>query len=311
MFHLPSTLGKKFENIIKNRRITPPNFNNRMEFCHILPEEFRRHGGFTGFHITGVPLESINFTVVSDITKGLSQGPGGKGVGTVPLMDQSQSGLKILIPQIRVKGQKLGGDKHPLIDHSPAGKGGYIVFLHVESRLKGFIFQTTAQNKKFTLQSFAVQALKGDKKLFKRGHNIPGQFTQTIGLNGNLSPAEEDSAFPANHLFSHPYRFGFLSGVLRHKEHSRSVLSLIGEFKIQNFSKKEIRNLNQHSRAVTGLLVSADSTPVFQIAEDLNSILNYGMVSFTVNPGNKPDTTGIMLLVRIVKASFFQHHPIS
>jgi hypothetical protein len=66
-------------------------------------------------------------------------------------------------------------------------------------------------------------------------------------------------------------------------------------------------NLYKHTGTITGFLVTAHGSAVFEVTEDLYTLLDYLMGSLTIDTGNKTDTAGIVFFGGVVKTSFFKH----
>jgi N-methylhydantoinase A/oxoprolinase/acetone carboxylase beta subunit len=68
-----------------------------------------------------------------------------------------------------------------------------------------------------------------------------------------------------------------------------------------SLSSEEIKwNLNEYSRPVATVVIAAVRATMEQILKNLNSLFNYEMRFFAVNINDKPDTTGIVFVSRIV-----------
>jgi hypothetical protein len=61
-----------------------------------------------------------------------------------------------------------------------------------------------------------------------------------------------------------------------------------------------MRDLDDHSRAVTGLKVAADRSAVDKIAKDLDTVTDDLVGPLPVNFYNKTDAAGIVFLTRMI-----------
>jgi hypothetical protein len=68
-----------------------------------------------------------------------------------------------------------------------------------------------------------------------------------------------------------------------------------------------IRNLDEHPRPVTGFHITANRAPVFQVAEDLNSVFDDFMCFCPIDINGKTDATGIMFEPGIIQTRLQRH----
>ena len=76
----------------------------------------------------------------------------------------------------------------------------------------------------------------------------------------------------------------------------------------RDFAEKGVRGLDQDANAVTGLRVGADGAAVFKIVEYLQAVTDDVMAFDVFDVGDKSDTTGVMLVTRVVQ-TFFSGRP--
>ena len=89
-------------------------------------ETWVREIGFAGMNPITVAANGINFSVVGDHTKGVGEGPSGKGVGAVALMENGQSGFVSGVLEIEVEAFELGACEHAFVNEKAGAEGGNI-----------------------------------------------------------------------------------------------------------------------------------------------------------------------------------------
>ena len=65
----------------------------------------------------------------------------------------------------------------------------------------------------------------------------------------------------------------------------------------------QIWDLNQYPCAIALQGIGAGSTPVGEVFEDLEALFDHQMAFLTLNVSDKAQTTGVMLVLRVVEAS--------
>jgi hypothetical protein len=91
----------------------------------------------------------------------------------------------------------------------------------------------------------------------------------------------------------------------RKEGHPDGIFARTGQSETKLFAlarEELVRNLNQNTGAVAGFGIATARTPVRQVNEDLNTLLNNCVALLTANAGHETHATGVMLMRRIVKA---------
>jgi hypothetical protein len=125
-----------------------------------------------------------------------------------------------------------------------------------------------------------------------------------VAVNRRVAPAEHAQTLLANDPLQNA--FAVQTGMLldRQKGHPDGVLARSWQSDTQRGAltrKKLVRNLNQNTRAVTGLRIAAAGASVGQVDQDLNALLDNLVALVAANAGNKADATRVMLMRRVVK----------
>ena len=92
--------------------------------------------------------------------------------------------------------------------------------------------------------------------------------------------------------------------VMRHEQVCDTVLARTGQRDAllrHLFGEEPVRKLDQDSGAVAGLGVCANRAPVFQVAEDLQSVQDDLAALLVPDRADHSDAAGVMLVRRIVQ----------
>jgi len=74
-----------------------------------------------------------------------------------------------------------------------------------------------------------------------------------------------------------------------------------GQLKTEIPSEKPVRYLQKYSGPITGFWIGSDCAPMGKILEDGQTMFQNPMCPLAVNIGNKADSTGVVLVGRIIE----------
>jgi hypothetical protein len=125
-----------------------------------------------------------------------------------------------------------------------------------------------------------------------------------MGVGGHIAPAEHHLAFGTGSALD-LFLAGEAGGVLLGQEdHADTVFTggrqghaLLGHL----FAEKGIRNLDQDAGAIALQRVGTDRTPVVQVLEDLETLIDDLVSSVALDMCDEADTTGVMFVGGVVK----------
>jgi len=148
---------------------------------------------FPGVNPMAVPTEGIDLSIVSDHSERMRQGPGGKCVGAVALMENGEGGLVGRILQIEIEAFELGAGEHALVDDNAGAEGGDVeggraigmatVFDLIPTKEKG-------EFKRVIRKFFGVGP--GNKKLFDEGGGECRFLAENPVVDRNHSPTQRN-----------------------------------------------------------------------------------------------------------------------
>ena len=84
----PATHHQELDCVIQASRVALLLIDDWKEFLNVRAEELGLETALPGPHPVDIALKSIDLAVMADISVGMGQWPGGKGVRTEPRMDQ-------------------------------------------------------------------------------------------------------------------------------------------------------------------------------------------------------------------------------
>ena len=111
---------QELERVVETGGVRLPLVGDRPQLRNIVAKKFRRHAGLAGGHPVDVAANGVDLPVVANHPIGMSQWPGGEGVGGEALMDERQRRFEPRMVQVAIIGAKLIGQEHALVDDGAA-----------------------------------------------------------------------------------------------------------------------------------------------------------------------------------------------
>ena len=113
---------QKFQNIVEHAGIGTGFVNNRHNLLDIITPKTVAAHRLARTHPVDVAAQCIYFTVMHQITVGMSSLPAGKCIGTETGMDKSHCCFNRAVLHVRIKGLQLLCCQHAFIDNSTRGQ---------------------------------------------------------------------------------------------------------------------------------------------------------------------------------------------
>src|SRR5215510_13558326 len=110
---------QQLQRVVEARRIGALFPDERFQLLDAITPKLRTKLRLSGSHPVAVRRECVDFTVVSEHTKRLSQEPIREGVRGVTLMNDGERGLKSRIAKVLIKGFELRADEQAFVDDRP------------------------------------------------------------------------------------------------------------------------------------------------------------------------------------------------
>ena len=112
---------QELQAIIKHTGVGASFINNGHDLANIVAPQAVAAHGLASPHPIDVTAQGVDFTIVHQITVGMSALPAGEGIGAETRMDQSQSRFNRAILHIHIEGTQLLGGQHALVNDGTGG----------------------------------------------------------------------------------------------------------------------------------------------------------------------------------------------
>jgi len=120
---------------------------------------------------------------------------------------------------------------------------------------------------------------------------------------GHIAPAEQCLAFGADRRSDLAFAGGATGGIARQEHHADAVIACGRQCEIEvaaNAAQKGVGNLNQYARTVAHQRVRAGGATVGEVLENLQTLLDQGMVLLAFDMRNKADAARVVFVCRVV-----------
>jgi hypothetical protein len=138
-------------------------------------------------------------------------------------------------------------------------------------------------------------------------HRLFGQGAQARGVNGDVSPAEDDETF----LLRNPLnsRDDRLSGIVVYgkKGVADGVGAGFGQREARDGGEKLVRNLRHNSGAVSGTGVRTHGTAVLEVSESVERNINNVVAREATHGGYQRKPAGVLVVRRIEETGRWGH----
>ncbi len=263
------------------------------------------HANLVAFHPVDVAFKGVDLAVMRQHPERLRQRPLRKCVGGIALVIDHEGGLEPIVVQIGVENRYLLGQHHAFVNDRPARqaaqvKAGYL-------RRKRRFFDPSADDVKLALELLLVDVLfAADQNLLDLGPGRVGLFAQHIGIHRHMAPAVN--------VMPHPQHFGFhdraaaflrakIGARQKHLPH-RDQLGHVGFVPgaADLIVEKLDRDLHMNARAIAGLAIGIDRTPVPDRLQRLDAVLNHLARRAAIDRNHQPDAARGMFILGAVEA---------
>ena len=187
---------QKLEHLIETRRVRAAgraNWKGPLKTWQQAAAQQR----FACAHPVAVALNRVDFTVVGDVSVGVSERPTWERVRAEPAMHQRQRTLDALIAEVSEKQPQLRSCEHALVDDRATRQ-------RCEKRVllaRKFMFDAFASDEHLPIEIDACGAMSisiSNEELLETGHRLACADTEARRLHRNLAPAKHDQALFGN-----------------------------------------------------------------------------------------------------------------
>ncbi len=223
-------------------------------------------------------------------------------------MHEGQRGDKARLLQIEIVGAHLIGEQHPLIDDGPGGHRGDVELLAM-GEIEGLdrVAGPLADHVELALEGIGHGhvAAHADEDLPDHRLDAEDGLAQSGVVAGDVAPAEEHLTFGADCALDLLLARQAARRLLGQKHHSHAVLARHrkGHTLLRHFLAEEgIRDLQQDAGTVAGQRIGAGGAAVGEVLEDPQTLLDDTVALLPLDVGDEPDTTGVVLVGRVVQS---------
>ena len=166
------------------------------------------------------------------------------------------------------------------------------------------MFDPLADHERATLEVHVGNGVigSGEKQLTERRHGIAGECSEGGIIGGNFTPTEDGHALVFDdlvHTFAGTCNVSFALG---EKCNSGGVCARSGQIEVDHGTEERIRYLDENAGAVTGVRLGAGGAPVLEVDQRGDGLLDNVSTTTTMHVHNECDTTGVVLVSRVVEA---------
>ncbi len=299
-----AALHQEFERVVETGGVGLALIGNRPQPGDVLAVQFRMHRGLPRRHPVDVAAQRVDFAVMGDHPVGMRQRPGREGVGREALMHQRQRALEIRLVQIGIILAELVGEEHALVDHGPARHrdrviAGKAAIAALIDRLRDRLAQDIEPALEIILG--LGRAVAADEHLHAGWLGRLDGFAERGIVGRHVAPAEQHQAFVLDLVGDDALDDFAPRRLLRHEQRADRVVAGLRQLEadLGGLAREErVRDLHQDAGAVAGARVGADGAAMFEVAENVDRVVDDLMRLPALDVGDEADAAGILFEAR-------------
>ncbi len=290
------------EHGIERRRIGRARLHDRLDRIREIPEGVGGHLDLVALHPVDVAAQRVDLAVVSEHAERLGETPGGEGVRRIALVIDRERRDEALVAQVGEEIVELLGEKHPLVDQTPAGERADVEIGDV--RVEHRFFDPAADQEQLAFERGVVRiAPVFDQHLLDLRPGGIRLLADHRGIHRHLAPAVDAVAEVEDRRLDEGAA-GFLRRQVglrqEHGAEAELALSRLEAGAPHVIAEEVLRNLHVDAGAVAGLAVGVHRPAVPEGLERLQAGFDHAAVRLGVERGDQADTTGVVLVLRAV-----------
>ena len=279
--------------------------NHREQVPNAIAEEFRLEQGFARLHPVDIAAQRVDFAVVRDVAKRMSERPTRECIRAEALMDYRQRRLHARIREIGKIDLDLLRREHSLINNGVRRQA-------VEIRLGRRFFNSFANQVKLSFKFSGrpdVRILLNENLLEYRFHCFRRVTDRGI-VCGHGPPSQQSLSCPHDGRFDDFFAPACRRRIPRKENHSNAVASRRRQSEAQFLAfalVKLMRNLHQDSGSVACVCLATFGSAMLQVHENLEGP-PHNLVRFPAgNIDHETDSTTVMFELGIVQPLLWRH----
>ena len=299
---------QELEHVVQNRGVGALAVDDGHHTLKIVLQHGAVQVGFAGANPVDVALEGVDLAVVDDKAVGVRAFPAGRGVGGVARVDERHGRLDGGVVEIDEEAAHLRGDQHALVHDGARAHGAYIEDFVAQGKLSvGLLLDGAAAHVQAALEGIAGGRVvrTAQEGLQDSGHTGAGRLAQVVRVNRHLAPKEQRHAGLGAALLKHAAGILYALLVLREEQHGHAIVALCRQnlaTLLSLFTEKVMRNLEQDTSAVAGVLLESGATAVLQVDQNGQCIVQNLVMALTVDIGKRADAACIVVEFGAIKA---------
>ena len=300
--------NQKLENVVQNRGVGTLAVDDGHHALKIVLQHGTVQVGLAGANPVDVALKGVDLAVVNDKTVGVRTLPAGRGVGGVARVDERHSRFDGGVVKINEEATHLRGDQHALVHDGARAHGAHVEDLVTQSELSvGLLLDGTAAHVQATLEGIAGGRVvrTAQEGLQDSRHAGAGRLAQVVRVDRHLAPKEQRHAGLGAALLKHAAGILYALVVLRKEQHGHAIVALCRQnlaALLSFFSKKMMRNLEQDTGTVAGILLESRTATVLQVNQNGQRVVQNLVMALAVDIGKRADAACIVVEFGAIKA---------
>ena len=305
----PPTQRQKLKAIIEFGGVAAIFLNDREQLRQVIAKQPRSQHGLTRVHPVLVPPQRVDFAIVNQVAIGVRTSPTRKGIRTEARMHHGDGGFDQRIGKIRIEGGDLPCRQHALIDDRLAGQTRNVeIFADGLFPVTEGVLRTSSDDVQFALEGHVIldSLAAADENLSDERLARFRCLSKIKVICRYLTPSEKTLPLAGDNLLKHPFTPMALIPIGQ-KDHAHPILPRFGQAESQSIAgvlEKGVRDLEQDTGAVAGILLAATCAAVVQILQNRQCLLDDPMGLFALDINNEADATSIVLEFGVIKSLF-------
>ena len=299
---------QELEHVVQNRGIGSLAVDDRHHALKIVLQHGAVQVGLAGANPVDVALEGVDLAVMDDKAVGVRALPAGRGVGGVARVDERHGRLDGGVVEVDEEAAHLRGHKHALVHDGARAHGAYIEDLVAQGKLGiGLLLDSATAHVQAALEGVTRRRIVGaaQKGLQNGGHAGACRLAQVVRVDGHLAPKEQRHAGLGAALLKHATGILYALVVLRKEQHGHAIVALCRQnlaALLSLFAKKVMRNLEQDTGTVAGVLLESRAAAVLQVDQNGQRVVQNLVMALAVDIGKRADATCIVVEFGAIKA---------
>ncbi len=296
--------AEELEHVVEGERVRGARRDEGEAAAQVVAEELRVQDRLARLHPVDVPLEGVDLAVVGGHAVGVGETPAREGVGGEARVDDRERRLHQRVAKVGVEVRELRRGEHALVDDRARREAG-------EGDLGGLELERPADQEELALEGVGVRRVgaAADHELADRRHHLAGDAAAVGRVRRDLSRAEGDLAFGADHLLDAVAELQAALRVGGQEAHGHRHLAGAGhvvglDAELGGARAEElVGELDQDARAVAGVRVRSRGSAVLEQVQGRDAALDHLVDRLAVEARKARDATPIVLVGRVVETS--------